>query len=123
MSVEQDFRALLAAHAPLTALVGQRIAQNAIAPSVGTYPLVVYIVSHGYEHALDGTVLDHTCTIQAQAWANDPAEADAVADAIAAALAAAPQAAGATIISREGVFDEDAGLDGTTLSIDWTADA
>ena len=48
-------------------------------------------------------------------------DADAVADAVAAAVLTAPAAAGATITGRAGVFDEDLGLDGTQLTLEWWA--
>lgn len=118
MSIEADVHTLLAAHAPLAALVGTRIAQNAVPPGAD-YPLVVYTVEHGYDRALDGTVLCDQATVQIQCWANTPDAADAVADAVATALQDAPDGADVTVLARAGNFDPDLNLDGTQLNVEW----
>lgn len=120
MSVETDFRAALAAHAPLTALVGTRIAQNAV-PQGSVYPLVVYTVQHAPELSLFNQTHADACTVNVQCWAETAAGASAVADAVLAALAAdaTAQAHDATMTLRDNAFDPTVGLDAEQLSIEW----
>jgi hypothetical protein len=120
MSIEADFRAVLAAHAPLVALVQQRIVANA-APKGAPFPLVTFASNHNPTLGLDGTVLGNQCTLQVQCWGDTAAQADAVADAVAAAVATAPRDAGATVLDRITSFDPDISKDGTTLTVEWWA--
>jgi len=117
MSVETDFRALLAGNASVTALVGTRIALNAV-PEDAALPLVVYAVSHDRTVGLDGTLLAEQCSVAVQCWADTATAADAVADAVVAAIATA--AAGqAAVLARSTTFDPEMGLDGTELTVEW----
>lgn len=120
MSVEEEFRALLAAHAPLTALVGTRIAQNE-APEGSAFPLVVFAARHTFTTGLDGTLLAHQAPIDVQCWADTAAQAAVVADAVIAAAALAPAARGCTLLNRDAPNDPEIGKDGTFLSFDWWA--
>jgi hypothetical protein len=120
VSIESDFRATLAAHAPLTALVGNRIAQDATAEGV-TGALVVFSARHDITLGLDNTVLADSCTLDVQCWAATGAQAAVVADAVIAALATAPPNAGVVAISRATTHDPDLGLDGVQLSVEWWA--
>lgn len=117
MSVESDFRALLAAHAPLTALVGSRIALNAVTEQAAA-PLVVYVVTHNRTLGLDGSLLADQCSIDVQCWAETAAGADAVADAVMAAIAGAPVGQCA-VLDRSTTFEPDLGMDGTLLTVEW----
>ena len=118
MSIEDDFHATLAAHAPLTTLVGTRIAQNAVPPDPAV-PLVVFSATHQLERGLDGAILVDACQLQVQCWAETAIAADAVADAVAAACATAPAAAGCTVVDRASTFDPELMFDGTVLTIEW----
>ena len=118
MSIETDFRALLAGHAPLAALVSTRIALNAV-PEGASFPLVVFATSHDRQNGLDGTLLYDNCSIAVQCWADTAAIADAVADAVLAAVATAPSARSATVSDRGTTFDPDLGADGVTLTVSW----
>ncbi len=119
MTIEADFRATLAAHAPLTALVGSRIALNAIdAPGM---PCVVFAASHDRTIGLNNTLLADQCAIEVQCWADTAAGADAVADAVIAAVATASAAAGACVLSRASSFDAELGIDSTVLAVEWWA--
>ena len=118
MSIESDFRATLAAHAPLSALVAGRIALNAVPEGSGT-PAVVYSVRHDRTLGLDGSLLADQASIAVQCWADTAAEAEAVADATVAAIGTAPAASGAVVLDRSGTFDAEAGLDGVVLSVEW----
>ena len=118
MSIETDFRALLAAHAPLTALVGARIALNAV-PEGSAFPLVVFAASHDRINGLDGLLLADNCSLAVQCWADSAAAADAVADAVLAAVETAPAARSATVADRSTTFDPDLGADGVTLTVSW----
>lgn len=120
MSVETAFRACLVAHAPLVALVGQRVVQNGIGEGAAI-PYVVFTTSHDFQRGIDGTLFADQVSITVECWATGAIAADAVADAVTAALATAPAMAGATVIGRANGFDGDLGLDATVLSIDWWA--
>lgn len=119
MSSETDFRALLAAHAPLTALVGTRIALNAV-PEQSALPLVVYAVSHTRTLGLDGSLLADQCSISVQCWADTGTQADAVADAVVAAVATAAVGQ-AAVLDRSTTFDAEMGLDATEMTVEWWA--
>ncbi len=118
MSIETDFRALLAAHAPLTALVSGRIALNAV-PENSEFPLVVFAAEHDRQFNVDGTLAYDACTLSVQCWAATAAVADAVADAVVAAVATAPVARAASVSERGTTFDPEIGADGTTLTVSW----
>lgn len=118
MSVESDFRALLANAAGVTALVGTRIALNSV-PQGSPLPLIVYSVAHDPTLGLDGTVLADQCTLAVQCWAATAESAGAVADAVAAAVDGASAASGAAVTARNTAFEEQLGLDGVVLSVDW----
>lgn len=120
MSIETDFRALLASHAPLVALVGTRVAQNVVAQGAAT-PFVAYTAQHDYSHTLAGTLTADTCILTVQCWADTSLQADAVADACVAALALAAPDTGATVITRASGYDDTMDLHATVLTVEWWA--
>ncbi len=111
MSAETDFHALLVAHAPLTGLVGSRVALNAVAPGSGM-PFVVFACTHVPDFALTGALLIDDVTFTVQCWAESGEQAENVADAVVAALPIAY-----AITSRVTAFDEDLDLSATVLTI------
>lgn len=118
MSIETDFRALLAGYAGLSALVGTRIALNAVPPGM-VRPLVVFVTRHDHSHNLLGQVMADTCSITVQCWADTAAAADATADQVAAAVATAPVAAGAVVLDRSSGYDAELDLHATVLTVEW----
>lgn len=120
MSIEADFRALLAGYAPLTSLVGTRIAQNAV-PAGAVMPLVVFGGTHERTLGLDKSLLADKCTLIVQCWSETSVQADAVADAVVAAVATSPAAAGAVVLDRSGSFDPEQDLHATELTVEWWA--
>jgi hypothetical protein len=118
MSVAVDFRALLAGNAGVAALVGARIALNAV-PQGSAIPLVVFGVAHERTLGLDNTLLAEQCAVTVQCWADTAAGADALADAVEAAVATAAATRGAVVLSRAPVYSEELGLDGVALAVDW----
>jgi hypothetical protein len=120
MSAEVEFRALLASHAPLVALVGTRIAENAVGEG-DRPPLVVFTADHEPELGIDGGVLCDEVTFAVQCWGKTAAEAAQVAAAVTAAVAAAPPARYAEVIAKRGTFDAELQLDGVELTVEWTA--
>lgn len=120
MSIESDFRALLVGHAPLAALVGSRVALNAV-PDESATPLVVFAATHNRELGLDNTLLSDQASIEVQCWAETATQADAVADAVISAIATAPAAAGAVCLARSTTFDPELGLDAAVLTVEWWA--
>jgi hypothetical protein len=114
MSAESDFRAVLAAYAPLTALVGTRIAQNAV-PQGATLPYVAFTASHAPEYGLDNTLHGDAVTFSIECWAESAAEADAVAVQVQAALLSE----GVVCTAAGGTYDPEQGLDATALQAEW----
>ncbi len=122
MSIETEFRAALAAHAPLVALVGSRIAQDAV-PEGSEGALVVYSARHDYTLGLGNELLADQCTLAVQCWAETGALAGQVANEVTQAVALQPvaQAAGACVTDRATTFDPETGLDGVLLTVEWWA--
>lgn len=120
MSIEADFRALLAGHAALTALVATRIAQSAVPDGAGT-PCVVFDAQHTYLDSSDAVRLADRASITVQCWADTAAAAAAVADAVVGAVDTAPANAAARLVDRATTYDPDMGTDGVVLTFDWWA--
>ena len=118
-SAESQFRAVLAAHAPLTAVIGTRIALNAI-PEGGGIPCVVYAVRTEPAQTLLGDGDKPQATISVQCWAADQLAARELADLVREAIDTADAARCAYVLSDATVFDEEMGLDGVQLEVDWT---
>ena len=118
MSIESDFRTLLANNAGVAALVGGRIALNSV-PEGSVFPLIVFSASHERTLGLDNSILADICTLNVQCWANTAAAADQVADAAEVAIATATPNAGAVVTSRSSEFDAELGLDATILDVEW----
>lgn len=119
MSAETDFRALLAGHAPLVALVGDAIVVNAM--DAGPTDYVVFTAAHDMVHGLGGELLADDVTFTVQCWSAPAIGAAAIADAVAGAVAAAPALAMAQVTGRGDVFDEAGGFDGVELTVIWSA--
>lgn len=120
-TAETQFAAVLAAHAPLTAVVDDRIALNAI-PEGGGYPCVVFAVRADWVQTLAGEDDESQASISVQCWAADPAAARALADLVRAAIATAPAERCAYITGDTTTFDEELGLDGVQLDVEWWPD-
>ena len=120
MPAESDFRALLAAHAPLAALVGDRIAQHAIAEGQAL-PLVVFTAEHEPEYGVNGAQLADEVTFRVQCWGRTAVEAGNVAAAVKAACATAPGERYCAVMTEVGTFDAEIALDGVELTVEWTA--
>lgn len=118
-SAESQFRTVLAAHAPLTAVIGTRIALNAI-PEGGGIPCVVYAVRTEPAQTLLGDGDKPQATISVQCWAADQVAARELADLVREAIDTADAARCAYVLSDATVFDEEMGLDGVQLEVDWT---
>lgn len=122
MSAETDFRAALVAYSGLTALVGTRVAQNAIEPEQ-PLPYVVFTAAHGADPVLLADAID-TVQFTCECWAKTGLEAQAVAAQVRAAIAAkeAATASLAAWVSAEvGGFDSELGLDAQVLTVEWVA--
>ncbi len=116
MSTAAQFRAAALAHAPLVALVGQRVALSAIEPGLPS-PYVVYAVRHDPAYTLDNTIVDPGVSVDAQCWATTAVEALAVAQ----ALREAVESVGAVVVSQTSGYDDELDLDAEILSIEWPA--
>lgn len=123
MSIESDLVATLNAHAPLTALVGGRIAQNAM-PAGMPLPMVVFSVAKSYERTLLSEAATQA-TVSIQCWAEGASQADAVADQVVAAIQAADAGNGpvpvdsAVVTARDSGYDGELGLDATLIEVEW----
>lgn len=114
MSAETDLQGWLTGYAPLTALVGTSIAQNAV-PQGASMPYVAWTTQHAPDYGLANNLLAEGITATLECWAEDAETADAVADQVAAAL----QAQRVLITARSTAFDGDLGLDATVLVAEW----
>jgi hypothetical protein len=117
MSAESDFQFLLQTHAPLTGLVSDRIAMAAQATP--TLPAVVYLSRHDPVYGLGNQLLADPVTFTVQCWAETAAAAASVADAVRSACAAAQLQRGCVVAAEEPAYDEETGLDGRILSVEW----
>lgn len=119
MSVETDFRGLLAGRPALASLLGSGgVALDAVAEG-DEPPYVIFSVRHSPQLGLDNTVLTDQCSITVQSWAGTAAEAAAIADQVALAVAAAPTARGACVVERTSTIDAELGLDGVQQVVEW----
>ena len=120
MSAEASLRTALLLHAPLVALIGDRVAQNGVELSTAL-PYVVFTAQHApITGLLDSTVLIDQITLSIECWSTTAVEADTVADAVLVALLLhAPPFSTPTLLARGSGFDGDLGLDATVLSVEW----
>ncbi|MCW7542014.1 DUF3168 domain-containing protein [Aquabacterium sp. A7-Y] len=116
MSAETDFRAALVEHAPLFALVGDRIAANAV-PEGTPLPYIAFSSTHEPVYGLDGSKHAGRVTFEAQCWAESQAQADAVADAVEQAMALAA----GTVRTRATGYSGELDLDAVVLTVEWWA--
>lgn len=120
MSIESDFRALLAGHAALTSLVGTRIAQSAV-DNEPDYPCVVFDCTQTPIDCIDIARIDTRATIAVQCWAETSLAAGQVADAVVGAIDTAAASHVARLAERSTTFDPELGVDGVVLTVDWWA--
>jgi hypothetical protein len=113
MSVDSDFRALLAGHAALTALVSTRIAQHAV-PQDSAYPLVVFVSTAARTLGIDNTLHGTEHTWSVQCFAETAVGAQAVADAV---LGAVATNTNYVVLDMASGFDEELGLDAVTITV------
>jgi hypothetical protein len=118
VTVETDFRARALAHAPLVALVGQRVALNAL-PQDSVLPGVVYAVRHAEERTLDGTLVADDAAVEAQCWAKTGAEALAVEAALTAAVQHVESASSCTLIDKATAYDQETDLHAVQVTYQW----
>ncbi len=114
MSSESDLQALLEADTALAALVGDRIAQNAIDQGQDL-PYVVYTSKHVPDFGLSNALLATNVQFRIECWAASAEAADDVADAVRAALLAD----GVVCTSRVTGHSPETQLDATILVADW----
>ena len=113
MSAETLLRAGLVAHAPLLALVAQRIYPDAI-PEDQPLPAVVYVRSNTERiRSTSGRSFGEWVDVSVQCWAETRSIADAVADAVIAAVDAMEQ----DVTDRSAMADLDIGIHGVSLAI------
>jgi hypothetical protein len=123
VSIESDLVTSLLAHAPLSALIGQRLVPDKM-KQAGTRPFVVYVVKRTPEYNLLNELQCTTCDFTLQAWGDDRESADAVTDALVAALAASTvEAGGIPYDEREVIADHDLDLEGNELAFSVFRDA
>lgn len=118
MTVEADFLALLTGTPAVAALVGTRVALNAVPEKSNAYPLIIFSADHAPETDLTGAIVADRCQITVQCWADTAKQAAQVAAAVTVALQAAA-VNGARVLSRTTTYDEETELDGAVLAVDW----
>lgn len=116
--IEAQVFATLAAHAPLTAVVGTRMAVNAV-PEGSGYPCVVYAARVERVATLAGTADENEAQVSFQCWAESPAAARTLADLVRAAVEDTVGTYDAIVTSEMTIFDDDLGLDGVQLEVQW----
>jgi len=115
MSYATQLQAALLAHAPLTALVADRVAQDFVEAGVAR-PFVVYTAGEVLvERGLGGEILSTREAFSLQCWADSRLAAVAVADAAEAAV----EAAGHRVTGRSTSYDEELDLESEILNVDW----
>ncbi len=114
MSAETDLQALLEGAAGVAALVGDRIAQNAIDQGQAV-PYIVYTSQHTPDYGLNNALLATNVQFRIECWAATAVAADAIADAVRAALLAE----GVVCTSRVTGHSPETALDATILVADW----
>jgi hypothetical protein len=121
LSAELDFKALLDADSAVAALVGERgVSMHEIPPGLNP-PYIVFTSQADPQQMLSGEGEDVT-TFSCGCWADRAHIAGQVADAVVAAINAydaASTSVSVTYLSRSPVYDEETGLDGVLLSIEW----
>lgn len=115
MSAEEQFRAALAAHAPLVEVVGTRIALNAV-PEDNKGDLIVFTCAAVPWQTLAGVDDTQQATITVHCWAADPR---ALADLVRAAIATAPAERSAYVLSDETLYSPELDRDGVELTVEW----
>lgn len=118
MSAETQFRALLVGHAQTSALVGDRVAINAIGQG-DAVPYIVFTAAHDIERNLAGDVIDDRVTFTTQCWADTAVGALAVAGAVQACIGSAPPELGVSVQALDTSYDPEAKLDSVTLTVEW----
>jgi hypothetical protein len=115
MSVESDLVASLLAHAPLAALIGDRLVPDKMAH--GPRPFIVYVVKRTPEYNLLNELQCEQCDFALQIWGDDRQSADAATDALIAALAASTvEPRGIPYDERDVVVDHDLDLEGNEVT-------
>lgn len=118
MSIEADFRAQAVAHAPLVALVAQRVALNAV-PQGSSVPLVAYTVRHDPQYTLDGTLVADVGAVEAQCWAQTSVQAEAVADALVAGCVHINAERSCVLVGRSTGYDTETDLHACVVIFEW----
>lgn len=116
----EDFRAALLAHAPLVGLVGQGVAMHAV-PANQALPYVVFTAATEADQVLAGAA-DEKTTFTVDCWATTAEGAADVGAAVVAAVEAfdaASTTTSATVLSQQGGYDAELGLDGVVLAVEW----
>jgi hypothetical protein len=120
MSIETDVCALLVGFPALAALVGTRVALNAV--NEGTpLPYVIVSAQHAFTYTLNREISADQAAVTIECWGKSAAQAEAVANAAADAVLAAPLDTGATLLARVGGTDPENGLDASVLTVEWWA--
>lgn len=116
MAIDTDFRAAMLAHAPLVALIDDRLALN-VAPDTDTLPLVVYSVRTDRTLGLGGDLHGLRASIDVQVWAKSSEVARQVADEVILAVATVPDKA--VVTDDRDAYEPDMKLDGVLLTVVW----
>lgn len=114
MTVESDFRAMLANDAGVSALVGTRVALNAVPPG-SDYPCIVFTSQHQRELTLTNEIAADTVTLDVQCWAENSADAQAVGDAVEDVIAAQD---GMVVTARQTAFDAETGVHAEAITVE-----
>jgi hypothetical protein len=123
MSAETDFRAALAAYAPLTSLVGTKICMNAVEQDM-TLPYLVFTAQHNPEDGLNSVQHFDQVTFTVECWAATAAAALAVGEATHSAISsfdATSTNIAAYVTDKTSGYDGTQDLDACVLTVTWIA--
>lgn len=111
-------RASLAGHAPLTALVANRIAHDAAEQKWGPPFIAIERTETEEQRTLSGELMGTRVVYDVSCWSKVRAEANTVADAAAAAILDAQQ----EVTNRSSAYDPDTDLVATVITVEWWLD-
>lgn len=116
MAIDTDFRAAMLAHAPLAALIDDRMSLN-VTPDVDVLPIVIFSVRRDLNRGLDNSLHGERASIDVQVWAESAAGARLVADELIAAVATVPDVA--VVTDDRDTYEPDMKIDGVLITVVW----
>lgn len=123
MSVESDFVASMLSHAPLAALIGDRLVPDKVEQGAPR-PYIVYVVEREPEYLLDSALATTRYRFRVQCWGDTRTQCEQVADELEAAMQASTMEEGGLLTeTRDTIAEHNLDLEGTEIAFDFWQDA